>query len=417
MALTILAGFIAVGFAYRWATILVALGFSIFFLWDRTNYQNHYYLILLISWVLVFLPLNRTCAFDALQSPRSSSPFVPVWVLWLLRFHVALPYVFGGVAKLKVEWLLGAGLRDYLVTKTSLPLVGAWLGTNQAAITLAWGGLLLDLFAVPLLMWKRTRMLAYFAVAIFHLCNHFLFSIHIFPWFMLMATTVFFEPDWPRRLLRSPPLPFSANASGSSVVLSGRRRWGFAALILYLGLQLILPFRHLAYGGDIGWHEQGHYFSWRMMLRTKRSAVRIYMTDPKSGDTWNADVLQFINPSQLERSARDPEMILGLAHLLRDDYARKTGRPVEVRALVLTCYNGRKPQLLIDPLVNLANEPRGFHRRTWVAPQVEPIPDEPWQRPMKEWQQAVRLPELPKITRGPHGEKIAPTNPSITKRS
>src|SRR5262249_93670 len=51
--LHLLALCIAVGLVYRWATVGFALGFTIFFLWDRTNYQNHYYLLLLLSWLLV----------------------------------------------------------------------------------------------------------------------------------------------------------------------------------------------------------------------------------------------------------------------------------------------------------------------------------------------------------------------------
>ena len=115
-----------------------------------------------------------------------------------------------------------------------------------------------------------------------------------------------------------------------------------------------------------------------------------------------------MHENQIERCGSDPEMLLNLAHLLRDDYQSETGRTPEVRILALTSYNGRKPQPLIDPTINLANEPRGFHQRTWIMPQREPVPDVPWNRPIREWQQWVTLPPLPKITRGPHGEKIAP---------
>src|SRR5262245_20273264 len=52
VALLLLALCIAAGFPYRAATILFALGFTYFLLLDRTNYQNHYYLLTLISWTL-----------------------------------------------------------------------------------------------------------------------------------------------------------------------------------------------------------------------------------------------------------------------------------------------------------------------------------------------------------------------------
>ena len=407
-ALALLAFCSAIGFAYRYSTVLFALAFSLFFCWDRTNYQNHYYLLMLLSWMLVLLPLNRAVSVDSLISPTIASDTIPRWMLWLVRFHIALPYVFGGVSKLHSEWLTGAGLRAYLITKQDWFLIGPWLSSSSGAVAVAWAGTLYDLAIVPLLLWKWTRIPAVLLTAAFHLSNHFLFSIHIFPWFMLIASTIFFDPSWPRWLVQGTKfIPTPGTSVGWSQLTWGRRM-SLLGLVLYLVFQITMPLRSLFYAGDVGWHERGHYFSWRMMLRTKRNAVRVYMTDPITRDTWNVDLRRDLHENQIERCGSDPEMLLNLAHLLRDDYQSETGRTPEVRILALTSYNGRKPQPLIDPTINLANEPRGFHQRTWIMPQREPVPDVPWNRPIREWQQWVTLPPLPKITRGPHGEKIAP---------
>lgn len=408
VALALLAICIAIGFAYRYTTILFALAFSIFFCWDRTNYQNHYYLLLLLSWMLVLLPLNRAVSVDSLISPQIASDTIPRWMLWLVRFHIAIPYVYGGVAKLQSEWLAGAGLHGFLMTKRDWFLIGPWLSSPSGAVTLAWGGTLFDLAIVPLLFWKWTRIPAVVLTIVFHLANHFLFSIHIFPWFMLMATTIFFDPTWPRRRLQGTKIGPAAEKPLRWSDLSWAGRTGLLAMVIYLGTQITIPLRSHFFAGDVGWHERGHYFSWRMMLRTKQNAIRVYMTDPVTHDTWNVDLRGDLHENQIWRCATDPEMLLHLAHLLRDDYHSRTGRIPEVRILALTCYNGRKPQLLIDPTTDLANEPRGFHQRSWIMPQREPIPAVPWNRPIREWQQFVSLPPLPKITRGPHGEKVVP---------
>jgi vitamin K-dependent gamma-carboxylase len=42
---------IAVGVYYRLASLLFAIGFTYFFLLEQTNYQNHYYLMVLLSWL------------------------------------------------------------------------------------------------------------------------------------------------------------------------------------------------------------------------------------------------------------------------------------------------------------------------------------------------------------------------------
>ena len=58
-----------------------------------------------------------------------------------------------------------------------------------------YSGLLLDLLIVPFLVFKKTRFLAFFVIASFYLMNAQLFKIGIFPWFMIVATAIFFPPE------------------------------------------------------------------------------------------------------------------------------------------------------------------------------------------------------------------------------
>ena len=39
------------------------------------------------------------------------------------------------------------------------------------------------------------------AIVVFHVVTWRLFPIGVFPWLMIAASTVFFAPDWPRKLL------------------------------------------------------------------------------------------------------------------------------------------------------------------------------------------------------------------------
>lgn len=66
---------------------------------------------------------------------------------------------------------------------------------------LSYGGLLLDLFIVPALLWKPTRTPAVAAAAVFHSANTFLFPIDVFPALALAATLLFYPAHWPRRVL------------------------------------------------------------------------------------------------------------------------------------------------------------------------------------------------------------------------
>jgi vitamin K-dependent gamma-carboxylase len=422
-ALLLLALCIAAGLVYRVASILFALGFTYFFLLDRANYQNHYYLIALLSWTIALLPLHREWSLDVLNGNTPRSPVLPAWMLALVRFHVALPYVFGGIAKLDSDWFAGEPMRQVLAGHAEFPVIGSWLATESAVQFFTWGGLLFDLAIVPLLLWRPTRIPAYLIALAFHAANAYLFNIHVFPWFMMLATTVFLDPAWPRKLLNmSSSRVLWKSEQGPDIRWAGlrrRSRFGFGLLAAYCLFHLVWPLRHFAYGPDTGWTEQGHFFSWRMMLRVKDSGMRYFLVDKTAGMTESPEIYDFVNQEQSQKFSRDPEMILDFAHFLAGQYRSKTGRQPSVHALVLTSLNGRKPQLLIDPNVDLAQEPRGFHRRSWIVNLTEPLSSQPWRVPLNEWATHVDIPPLKFLAIQPHDVQVkepatTPGVPSLT---
>ncbi len=398
---------IAAGCFYRLATVGFALSFVYVFLLDRTNYQNHYYLIGLFGCLLTVLPLHRNVSVDAWRKPEILSQTVPAWVLWAIRFHVAVPYFFGGIAKLTPDWLLGQPMGIYLSTKTDIPVIGTLLSWQGAGIATSWFGLFFDLLIVPALLWRRTRVLAYLMSVAFHLTNSMLFQIHVFPWFMIVATTIFFEPDWPRRVLsvgRAQPVT-SGNDVAKGNSGNGPPRWVLAVVVAYILFHCLWPLRGRLYGSETSWDERGHLFSWRMMLRAKEVGVGYAVVDPKSGKVANVDHKQFVDEEQSGKFARDPEMILLMAHFIADRFESEMGWRPQVHAFALASLNGRKPQLMIDPNVDLAAETRGqFGQRDWVMPLTEPLRLEPWNLPVDQWRQHVELPEIGFLKTPPAGE-------------
>jgi len=53
---------------------------------------------------------------------------------------------------------------------------------------------------------------------------------------------------------------------------------------------------------------------------------------------------------------------------------RRGPRPLKVEARISLSINGRKPELFLDPNVDLASEPRRFGRPRWLLPIREPLP-------------------------------------------
>ncbi len=393
LVLLVLSVCVAVGFFYRMAGLLLAIGFTYVFLLDRTNYQNHYYLIALIAWWMPLLPLHRAASVDAHLRPALRDDTLPNWCLWVLRFHVGLPYVFGGIAKFQPDWLLGRPMDQMLASQSSLPLVGPWLAEASMGLVFAWGGLLFDLLIVPALLYRRTRWWAYALCIGFHLTNSVLFNIHIFPWFMIAGSTIFFPPSWPRSALAGQPLSIPPTPTASAMTVRRQSLWvGF--MVAYVLFHMIWPLRHYLQEGDTGWHERGHYFAWRMMLRGKPVVLGYAIKDRVTGKVVDGQVDRYLCAAQRDRFARDPEMILHLAHFLGTRYEQETGNAASVYVLALASLNGRKPELFLDPNVDLMREPRGWHSRSWVMPQKEPLREVPWTEPISEWRSTVELPEL-----------------------
>ena len=71
--------------------------------------------------------------------------------------------------------------------------------------------------------------------------------------------------------------------------------------------------------------------------------------------------------------AARPDMILQFAHYLADEMRKEGHGQVEVRVDVEALLNGREPQLLIDPTVDLAKEPRTLKSASWIVPLVQPL--------------------------------------------
>ncbi len=401
IALGLLAGCIVLGFCYRAAAGLFAAGLTHLFLIDKAYFQNHYYLLCIVAWLLLLLSAHGAFSIDVLLRPRLRLRTVPAWMLWLLRFQIGVPYVFGGIAKINHDWLAGEPMRSVLASRTSYPFIGRFFIEEWCVQLFVQGGLWFDLLVVPALLWRRTRAAAFIAAVMFHVVNHTLFYIGVFPWFMIFATAVFFPPDWPRRLLQVPRA--AAEATGRGLAwsrLSRRRRAGAVLLGVWIAFQVLWPLRHFAYAGDPSWTEQGHFFAWHMMLRDKMSLVRFHLTHPQTGLRGSIDPLESITPFQLKMMSNDASMIQDFSHFIAGQFRQRGHGEVEVRALVLTSLNGRKPQLFIDPQVNLAAEPRTFGRPPWIIPLTESLRDAPWSVPVNEWVRHVDLPRLPTVGNG-----------------
>ena len=136
---------------------------------------------------------------------------------------------------------------------------------------------------------------------------------------------------------------------------------------------MVLPFRYLAYPGSLFWTEQGYRFSWRVMLMEKAGYTTFKISDAKSNKTEWVNNYDFLTPQQEKMMSTQPDMILQFAHYLADVYQEKGFQEPIVKCNSKVTLNGKRSQLFIDPDIDLAKEPRGFHHKEWILPSNESV--------------------------------------------
>lgn len=377
----------AVGYCFRLSAAIFVAGFAYVQLIDVTNYLNHYYLAWLLSCLLLVSPAGKAWSVDVWRAQHSEasalSPRSSVSRSWLFvfRLQVGVVYTYAGLAKAHSDWLIDAQpLRIWLGSLTDLPLLGPMFTWDGVPLVMSWAGFLFDTFVIWFLLWERTRWLAYLAVIVFHTMTRTLFPIGMFSTIMVTAALVFFPPDWPRRLWRAlrrwaprmgPPsveLPFVPQATTRANTSS--RSWRAWCLVgaVYCAWQTLMPLRFLAYEGNVRWHEQGMRFSWRVMVREKNGSVTFLVRDPRSGREFAVAPRAYLTRLQEREMSAQPDLILQLAHRIRDDYEAEFGAPVQVRVEAIVSLNGRRAERLIDPHVDLAQVEDGLAPYRWVLP-------------------------------------------------
>jgi hypothetical protein len=84
-------------------------------------------------------------------------------------------------------------------------------------------------------------------------------------------------------------------------------------------------------------------------------------------------------------------MIYQLCQFVRNRLAQRGYADVEIRVLALVSLNGRKPQLLVDPAVDLAAAKPPGSGCPWIMPLTEPFRVQAWDVPLDKWEEHLEL--------------------------
>lgn len=365
-ALMLLSAFcIMIGAWYRLSTVTFFLTFTYVELLDKTYYLNHYYFVSLMAFLLIWLPAQARFSFDAWRNPAIVRTTCRLYEVAVLRCMTGILYCYAGMAKINTDWLLKAlPLRIWLPANAHLPIIGPLLTQVWVAYLFAWFGAAYDLLVAFALSIRKTRMIAYISVVVFHLLTAALFPIGVFPFVMIVTALIFF-PSYQQEKWLSALEGFFNLVPKASTHLPQTSKPLITLFGVFLFIQIVFPWRYLLYPDHLFWHEQGYRFSWRVMLMEKAGMAEFHVADDR-GVQRMVDNKLYLSPQQEKMMATQPDMILQYAHYLDKVFQAEGIKDPKVYADVFVALNGRQSRRFIDPDQDLSAINDSWAHKTWV---------------------------------------------------
>ncbi|MGB6268508.1 MAG: HTTM domain-containing protein, partial [Olleya sp.] len=240
---------IMLGYKYRFSMIVFTLLWTATYLMQKASYNNHYYLLCLLSGIMIFLPANKYASLDAKLNPSIKQISMPNWCKWIFVIQLFILYTYASIAKLYPDWLDLTVPTQLMQSKINYPIIGDALQHSFFPYLVGYGGVLYDGLIIPLLLYKPTRKLAFFGSIFFHLFNSIVFGVGIFPYLALAFSLFFFTPKTVRDIFLKKK-PFYED---NKIIIPKCKPLLLGLASLYFMIQLILPIRHYFIKDNVLW--------------------------------------------------------------------------------------------------------------------------------------------------------------------
>ncbi|MDC1226452.1 HTTM domain-containing protein [Algibacter sp.] len=358
---------IMVGYKYRFSMFAFTIMWSATYLMQKSSYNNHYYLLMLLSGIMVFLPAHKYASVDVKLNPEIKSYSMPQWCRWVIIIQLFIVYTYASVAKFYPDWLDTSVIKMMMEGKKHYVFVGDFLQQKWLHFALAYGGILFDGLIVPLLLFKPTRKYAFIVSIFFHVFNSFIFQIGIFPYLALAFSLFFFPTEKIQKLFLKKKTCYTAE----EIVIPKLKTLLIIGFSIYFIIQIGLPLRHHFIEDNVLRTEEGHRLSWRMMLRIKSGQTSYWIENKDSRKRTHIDLNKYLSTKQKRSVSTKPDVMWQFAQRLKQDFKNK-GQDVAVYINCKVSINGKPYKTLINPDIDIANvEWDVFNHSNWILPLKE----------------------------------------------
>ena len=355
---------VMIGYKYRISIIGFTILWTGTYLMQKSSYNNHYYLLILLCLVMSIQPANRYLSVDARLNPSIKSIKMPQWCSYIFILQMWIVYTYASIAKWYPDWFDTSVVELLMRSRADYYIIGDLLQQKWVHYCIAYFGVLFDLLVVPLLLWKPTRKFTFFMSLFFHLFNSIVFQIGIFPYLSIGLIVFFYQPQTIRSIFLKKK-PFYED---EEVNIPKYKHYFIMPLIIYFIIQVALPLRHWGIQDDVLWTEEAHRMSWRMMLRTKKGIATYLIVDKETNETTKVNLDDYLTRKQKGNVSTKPDVIWQFAQRLKKEYEAK-GQDIAVYVNASVKVNGKGWRQLIDPDVDLALVKwNPFKHSDWILP-------------------------------------------------
>ena len=355
---------IMVGYKYRFSAFMFFIMWCGVYFMQKSSYNNHYYLLVLLSGIMVILPAHKYASLDVKQNPKLKSIAMPAWCKWIFVIQLFILYTYASKAKLYPDWLDLSVPTSLMEAKINYPIIGGLLQNGFMPYLVGYGGILFDGLIIPMLLFKPTRKYAFFASIFFHLFNSFVFQVGVFPYLSLAFCLFFFNPETVRNIF----LKGKELYTKAEIIVPNYKPILVSLGSVYFAIQIVLPLRHHFIPDDVLWTEEGHRLSWRMMLRSKSGYTNFKVVNTATNKTTPINLTQYLTKKQIRSVNYKPDFMWQFAQYLKKEYKKK-GEDVKVFVSAQVSVNGKPHQHLINEKVDLANiKWNVFKHNDWILP-------------------------------------------------